>query len=39
VTDGAKAATATYNFSVIPEPSSALLGAFGALALLRRRRN
>jgi surface-anchored protein len=37
--DGAKTATATYNFSVIPEPSSALLGAFGALALLRRRRN
>lgn len=36
--DGAKSATATYSFSVIPEPSSALLGAFGALALLRRRR-
>jgi hypothetical protein len=26
-------------FQVIPEPSAALLGAFGALALLRRRRN
>jgi surface-anchored protein len=39
VRDGAKSATATYNFSVIPEPSSTLLGAFGALALLRRRRN
>ncbi len=38
VGDGAKTATATYSFSVIPEPSSALLGAFGALALLRRRR-
>jgi surface-anchored protein len=37
--DGFKSATATYTFSVIPEPSSALLGAFGALALLRRRRN
>jgi surface-anchored protein len=37
--DGPKAASATYSFSVIPEPSSALLGAFGALALLRRRRN
>ena len=39
VGDNAKTATATYSFSVIPEPSSALLGAFGALALLRRRRN
>ena len=37
--NGAETATATYKFSVIPEPSSALLGAFGALALLRRRRN
>jgi surface-anchored protein len=37
--DGEKTATATYSFSVIPEPSSALLGAIGALALLRRRRN
>lgn len=26
-------------FSVVPEPSTTLLGAFGALALLRRRRN
>lgn len=39
LTDGAKSASATYSFSVIPEPSSALLGAIGALALLRRRRN
>jgi surface-anchored protein len=39
VTDGAKSATATYKFSAVPEPSSALLGAFGALAILRRRRN
>jgi surface-anchored protein len=38
LTDGAKSASATYSFSVIPEPSSAMLGAFGALALLRRRR-
>lgn len=36
--DGVKTASATYTF-VIPEPSSALLGAFGAFALLRRRRN
>jgi surface-anchored protein len=36
--DGFKSATATYSFSVIPEPSSALLGAIGALGLLRRRR-
>lgn len=41
LTDGAKSASAsaTYTFSVIPEPASALLGAIGALALLRRRRN
>jgi MYXO-CTERM domain-containing protein len=26
------------NYTVIPESSTALLGAFGALALLRRRR-
>lgn len=38
VDDGFKSATATYRFSVIPEPSSAVLGAIGALALLRRRR-
>lgn len=37
--DGIKSASATYTFSVIPEPSSTLLGALGALALLRRRRN
>jgi hypothetical protein len=27
------------SFNVVPEPSAALLGAFGALGLLRRRRN
>jgi len=30
--------TTTFSLQAIPEPSSALLGAFGALALLRRRR-
>lgn len=30
--------TFEFRFNVVPEPSSALLGAFGALALLRRRR-
>lgn len=39
VDDGPQTATGRYNFEVIPEPSSALLGALGALALLRRRRN
>lgn len=38
VTDGAKTASATYNFSVVPEPSTALLGLLGALGLMRRRR-
>jgi PEP-CTERM motif len=28
-----------FGINAVPEPSSALLGAFGALALLRRRRN
>jgi hypothetical protein len=37
VTDGAQSASATY-FYMVPEPSSALLGALGGLALLRRRR-
>lgn len=37
--DGFKSTTASYAFAVIPEPSAALLGAFGALGLLRRRRN
>lgn len=37
-TDGLRTASATYNFSVVPEPSTALLGALGALGLLRRRR-
>jgi hypothetical protein len=31
--------TGAASFVVIPEPSSALLGAVGALGLLRRRRN
>lgn len=37
--DGFKSTPASYTFSVIPEPSAALLGAVGALGLLRRRRN
>ncbi len=37
-TDGVKTATATYNFSVVPEPSTALLGALAMLGLMRRRR-
>jgi surface-anchored protein len=37
--DNVEPATATYTFNVVPEPSSALLGGIGALALLRRRRN
>lgn len=37
VDDGAQSASATYTFA-IPEPSAALLGTLGALALLRRRR-
>lgn len=32
-------ATGTSGFQLVPEPSAALLGAIGALALLRRRRN
>lgn len=31
--------TATPSFQIVPEPSAALLGAVGALGLLRRRRN
>ncbi len=38
VDDGAQLGNATYTFQVVPEPSTALLGALGALALLRRRR-
>lgn len=37
VDDGAQSASASY-FVMVPEPSSALLGASGGLALLRRRR-
>jgi len=37
VVDGAQSGAATYTFAV-PEPSTTLLGALGALALLRRRR-
>ena len=32
-------ATGTSGFQLVPEPSAALLGALGALGLLRRRRN
>ena len=38
VTDGSKEASATYQFQVIPEPSTALLGLLSAGFLLRRRR-
>lgn len=38
LTDGLQTGTATYTFQVIPEPSTAMLGALGALALLRRKR-
>lgn len=37
VDDGFQSGSATYTFA-IPEPSTALLGALGAIALLRRRR-
>lgn len=37
-TEGAQTATATYSFSVVPEPTTALLAGLGALGLLRRRR-
>lgn len=37
-TDGPQSATATYSFSVVPEPTTALLAGLGALGLLRRRR-
>ena len=36
---GVSFATSGTSFSVVPEPSAALLGALGALGLLRRRRN
>ncbi len=36
--DGPQSASAVYTFQVIPEPSSAVLGAMASLALLRRRR-
>ena len=39
LTDGAKSSSATFSFNVVPEPSAGLLGALGAFALLRRRRN
>lgn len=38
VVDGLQSASGLYTFQVIPEPTTTLLGAFGALALLRRRR-
>ena len=36
--DGIQRASGIYSFAVVPEPSTALLGALGALGLLRRRR-
>jgi len=38
VDDDFQSASGLYTFQVIPEPTTTLLGAFGALALLRRRR-
>ena len=38
VTDGLQSASATYTFTVVPEPTTALLAGLGALGLLRRRR-
>jgi len=38
VIDGLVRGSATYTFQVIPEPTTAMLGALGTLALLRRRR-
>jgi len=38
VTDLLQTGSQTYTFQVVPEPSSALLAGFGALAMLRRKR-
>jgi surface-anchored protein len=38
VADGLQSASAVYTFQVVPEPTTAMLGALGSLALLRRRR-
>lgn len=38
VTDGFQVSAATYSFSVVPEPSTALLGGLSLLALAARRR-
>jgi hypothetical protein len=38
VTDGLSSGSATYTFHVIPEPTTALLGGLGLLAMFRRRR-
>jgi surface-anchored protein len=38
VDDGLQSGSAVYTFQVVPEPTTAVLGALGALALLRRRR-
>jgi len=35
---GLRSTSGTFTFAVVPEPSTALLGLFGGLALLRRRR-
>lgn len=37
VTDGLQTATETFSFNVVPEPTSALLGALGALSFVLRR--
>jgi surface-anchored protein len=36
--DGAKTTSATYTFSVVPEPSTGMMGLLGAIFLLRRKR-
>lgn len=38
VTDGFKSDTETFRFQIVPEPASATLAAFGAIAILIRRR-
>lgn len=38
VADGLQSGSATYTFQVVPEPTTAMLGVLGSLALLRRRR-
>ena len=38
VTDGVVSDSGTFRFNVVPEPSTALLGGLGLLAMFRRRR-